>query len=129
MTLHVDYSHQCGKCGASYIPFDTDIPCPKCGLIEADRCDFIEEAVESMRYNKENGSYRPPAWLVSSLGDQVLGIMFDLFNADEEMHPENFATFAAIWLTRYDWGDEQYFHGHLLAITIRLHEALKASAG
>lgn len=128
MTLHVVYDHQCGKCGASYIPYDADVPCPRCGLIESDRFGFIDEAVKSIRYNKEDGRYRPAAWLVGSLGDQILNIMFDLFDAHEEKHSKNFANFAATWLARYDWGDDQYFNGHLLAIAIRLHEVLKEPA-
>jgi len=129
MTLHVVYDHQCGKCGAAYIPTMLTYPVLGAVLVEADRFCFIDEAVESMRYNKVDGRYRPAAWLVDSHGDQVLNVMFDLFDAHEEIHPENFANFAATWLTRYDWGDEQYFHGHLLAIAIRLHEALKEPAG
>jgi DNA-directed RNA polymerase subunit RPC12/RpoP len=126
MTLHVVYDHQCGKCGALYIPYDADVPCPRCGSIEKERFDFIEPAAESLRYNKRVGSYRPAAWGVSSLGDHVLSIMFDLFVDHEKMHPENFAVFAAKWLSLQDWGDQPYFQGHFLGIALRLYEALQA---
>jgi len=60
MTLHISYEHKCNQCGTDYIPFDADVPCPKCGLVESERYDFIGAAVRSTLYNLERyGSYQP----------------------------------------------------------------------
>src|SRR5262245_55607438 len=84
MTMHVVYSHECGACGAYYIPYDIDVPCPKCGIIERARFDYIPQAVASMQVNKESGgAYTPGAWWVGSLGDHILSLLFGLFDAYE----------------------------------------------
>jgi uncharacterized Zn finger protein (UPF0148 family) len=63
LTLHIFYTHQCHKCGAFYIPYDKDVPCPNCGLVEKERFDYIPRATESLNFNlKEYGRYIPPAW-------------------------------------------------------------------
>jgi hypothetical protein len=84
VTLHVVYSHECSGCKAYYIPYDTEVPCPRCGLVEARRFDYIPQAAASMELNKEEGgSYTPPAWWIGSLGDHLLSLLFDLFDAYE----------------------------------------------
>lgn len=93
MTLHVTYEHQCPKCAAYYIPYDEVVPCPQCGLIVKDRFDYIEQAAVSMRFNKREGSYIPSipsAWLVGSLGDHILSLLFLIFDAYEDEAPDDF---------------------------------------
>ncbi len=34
MTLHIDYNHNCSECETAYIPYDAEVACPKCGLLE-----------------------------------------------------------------------------------------------
>lgn len=34
MTMHVVYDHECPACEALYIPYDEDVPCPRCGIVE-----------------------------------------------------------------------------------------------
>tara|TARA_B100001123_G_scaffold267470_1_gene297773 strand:- start:910 stop:1233 length:324 start_codon:yes stop_codon:yes gene_type:complete len=94
MTIHIDYNHSCSGCEALYIPFDEGIVCPKCGLGEPETFDYIPQAVASMKFNKADGRYRPGAWMVGSLGDHVLNLMFSLFDEfeseqqNEEFSPE-----------------------------------------
>jgi hypothetical protein len=79
MTVHDNYTHQCPKCEAYYIPYD-DVPCPRCGLVETERYDFIPIALASVRWNIEMyGFYVPGAWFVGGLGDHLLLILFHIF--------------------------------------------------
>jgi hypothetical protein len=126
MSIHVAFNHQCKQCGAFYVPYDTDIPCPKCGIIEDERFDYIHRAAYSLRMNKMlSGAYTPGAWYVGSLGDHILHLLFPLFDAYEKEHDKPFNEFAAAWFSDNDWKDQQYLQGHIIGIAIRLHEELK----
>jgi hypothetical protein len=125
MTLHITYDHQCPKCQVFYIPYDDQVPCPNCGLIELERIDYIEQAADSMRFNKVDGSYTPGAWYVGSLGDHILMLLFPLFDAYEEEHPDDFQVFATDRIGKMDWGDQLYLKDHVFGIAVRLHETLK----
>ena len=124
MTLHLAYDHQCEKCGAHYIPYDKVVPCPKCGLVESNRFDYIKQAVDSLRFNKYGGSYTPTAWYVGSLGDHILNLLFPLFDAYEEELPADFAAFAQERLLLMNWGNQKYLRCHILEIAIRLKKEL-----
>ena len=128
MTLHVVYDHECGGCGAFYIPYDTDVPCPRCGVVEDERFDYIPRAVESVQFNKRSyGSYRPMAWWVGSLGDHILHVLFGILDAYEEKGAgQDFADFADSAVAEMDWGDQDYLKIHVRDIAIRIHGALGA---
>jgi hypothetical protein len=107
MTLHISYRHQCPQCGTEYIPFDTDVPCPKCGLVEADRYDFIRAAVDSSLFNIERyGSYIPWAWIELTFGDKVLSRVFRMLQAGHDHRDDgSFETLVDQWLgSEADWG-------------------------
>jgi len=125
MTLHIHYDHECPKCEAFYIPYDDRIPCPNCGLIESERIDYIEQATNSMQFNKADGRYTPGAWYVGSLGDHVLNLLFPLFDAYDEEKPDDFEAFAASFLGQMGWDDQLYLEKHILGIAVRLNETLK----
>jgi hypothetical protein len=125
MTLHIVYDHQCSSCSADYIPYDDNAPCPKCGLIETNRFDFIHRAVDSMRFNKiEGGSYVPSAWAVTSFGDDILTLLFSLYFSYGKNNPINFREFSESYLSEVDWGDTEYLKGHIFGIVLRVHEEL-----
>ncbi len=126
MTLHVVYDHACEHCGAFYIPYDREVPCPNCGAVEEERFDYIPQAVQSLRFNKRRGgTYMPPAWWVGSLGDHILRLLFSLFDAYESREAnEGFAEFAASYLADMNWGDQGYLEKHVLAIAIRIQPEL-----
>ncbi len=80
-TIHINYNHTCPKCKAMYIPFGEDEPCPRCGLVETKRFDFVTRAAESAQLNFANrGTYLPHTWWVSSLADFVLYICFEILD-------------------------------------------------
>ncbi len=126
MTLHVVYSHECSECHAYYIPYDADVPCPKCGQVEGERFDYIPQAVESMKYNKDcGGSYTPGAWWVGSLGDHVLHVLFGVFDAYEAQRGDvPFEKFVHSTLHHMQWGDQEYLRDHLYGIALRIREGL-----
>lgn len=81
MTYHVSFKHKCPKCGAYDIPFDKDVPCPRCGELEEKRFNFIPEAAKSAHFNlTSRGGYVPGAWYVGSLGDHILHILFQVLD-------------------------------------------------
>ena len=127
MTLHIVYDHQCSGCGADCIPYDDEVPCPKCGVVEAERFDYIQQAVDSLRFNKSGGSYTPPVWWVGSLGDHIPSLLFAVFDAGEDEHPASFPELAEQHLSRMDWGEDQYLRQHVLEIAVRIHRSLKTS--
>ncbi len=122
MTLHIAYGHQCDGCGAYYIPYD-QVPCPRCGLIEEERFDYIPQAIASLRFNKEGcGTYTPPAWWVGTLGDHILRLLFGVFDSFEgEADSRDFEEFLADRLAQMDWGDQPYLRDHVRDIAVRIH--------
>jgi hypothetical protein len=125
MTMHVVYSHECPGCKAYYIPYDADVPCPRCGAVEEERFDYVPQAAASMRFNRENyGSYTPGAWWVGSLGDHVLRLLFGLFDAYEGQPERPFAQYLDQRLAAMEWGDQAYLRDHLRGIALRVAEEL-----
>jgi len=125
MTMHVVYSHECPSCKAYYIPYDADVPCPRCGLVEEERFDYIPQAAASMRVNKNSGgSYTPGAWWVGSLGDHILRLLFGIFDAYEAQKGHVFEQFLEQLLAQMEWGDQDYMRHHLRGIALRVRGEL-----
>ena len=125
MTIHINSSHECASCGAFYIPYDEEVPCPKCGKIEGEDFDiFMPLAVESLLFNKKQGSFIPPSWYVASFGDHVMHLLFPIFEAYESKKPGDFRKFAAKRLSKMDWGKQKYLEKHLLEIVVRLEKEI-----
>jgi hypothetical protein len=126
MTMHVVYDHECPSCGAHYIPYDENVPCPRCGAVESARFDYIPQAAASMRVNKEfGGSYRPPAWWVGSLGDHILHLLFGLFDGYEAQRGTlPFEAYVSERLHLMQWGDQEYLRNHIAGIAMRVRDEL-----
>jgi hypothetical protein len=125
VTMHVVYSHECPNCKAYYIPYDADVPCPRCGEVEEERFDYIPQAAASMRYNKRGGTYTPGAWWVGSLGDHILHLLFGIFDAYEAQKDQvGFEQFLDQWLAQTQWGDQDYLGRHLREIALRVRQEL-----
>jgi uncharacterized C2H2 Zn-finger protein len=129
MTLHISYDHQCSGCGAHYIPYD-NVPCPRCGLVEAERFDYIPQAVASMQANKRQwGTYMPGAWWAGSLGDHILHLLFHLFDLFElEQAGTSFDQYITGSLANMQWGEQEYLRDHLRGIALRVREELDRAA-
>jgi hypothetical protein len=125
MTMHVVYSHECENCKAYYIPYDADVPCPRCGRVEVQRFDYIPQAAASMRVNKMSGGrYAPGAWWVGSLGDHILRLLFGLFDTYEAEKGQVFEQFLDQRLAQMQWGDQEYMRDHLRGIALRVRQEL-----
>src|SRR5271165_439406 len=123
MTVHDSYTHECPQCAAYYIPFDEAVPCPRCGLVEQERYDFIPIAVSSVRWNIEMyGSYVPGAWFVGGLGDHLLLIVFYIFERCSKQPERGFAAAVEEELSsRGDWGDQAYLKSHITLLAQRIY--------
>jgi hypothetical protein len=129
MTLHISYRHKCAQCDTEYIPFDTDVPCPKCGLVESERYDFIGAAAESTLYNLERyGSYQPWAWSELTFGDRILTRVFLLLQADHAAGGSPpFESRVDTWAnTTMDWGDSGYLAPYFSRVCLRVFSELEA---
>jgi len=107
-----------------YIPYDKDILCPKCGILEDERFDFIPKAVESLKFNKAEGSYEPAMWWVGSFGDHILQILFPILEGFEDQKSDDFREFVSSYLTKVEWEDLEYMQSYMLEIAIRIHNEL-----
>jgi hypothetical protein len=127
MTRHVSYSHQCPSCEAYYIPYDSDVPCPQCGIIEPERYNFIPLAIESSLTNLAvEGSYVPGAWYMRSLADHILRILFDLLERERENSSGiSFNDIVEEELQRKDWGEQVYLRQHIHGIALRVYDEIQ----
>jgi hypothetical protein len=130
MTLHIDYDHSCSNCKAHYIPYDENVPCPNCKIVEEERFDFIPEAVMSMVFNKvDDGFFTPVAWWIGSFADHILMLLFQLFDSYESQQDNKLQIedFASTWLSDIDWEDHPYLQDHVYSIVMRVAKELYES--
>ena len=126
MSYHIDYNHACEKCGCRYIPFDTKEPCPKCGVVEAGRFDFIPEAAQLAHLNiQETGSYILALPEGGSLIDTVLVLLFQVLeHCRTEDSGRPFAEVSEEYLSKVDWAGQEYFPGHFQRMVILIRDEL-----
>ena len=128
MTLHIHYDHACSECGTEYIPFDDDIPCPKCGALESDRATgFVSRAADSALYNlEEQGSYQPMAWFAGSLGDHTLLYLFGLLESYRKgQSDKRFDSFAREHVYASEWGENEHLKENTYRLACRVHEEIE----
>jgi hypothetical protein len=126
MTLHISYNHQCPQCQAFYIPYDTNVPCPKCGCIEEKRFDFIPQAAASALCNLDEGSYLPEAWLAGTFVDQALFLVFRTLEAHRTADEAgDFTDIARAFFDSLNWGDYGYAREHIFGIACRVFEEIQ----
>jgi hypothetical protein len=131
MTRHILYHHRCPRCDEEYIPYDVDVPCPKCGLIEGERFDLISEAVASARSNLSvQGSYVPAAWLLESFADWILYRIFRMLERERQaLEGQQFAQIARDILDKeVDWRDQPHLREYVYTIALRVRERLGEGA-
>ena len=127
MTIHCIYDHQCPECEVHYIPYDKDVPCPKCGMIEEKRYDFISRAAGSALFNlKEYESFVPFMWYTGGLGDHILSLIFGILEAHcRDLSGKSFQVFAREWVDCGDWGDQLYLREHVFGIACRVFDQIE----
>ena len=124
MTLHIHYDHECPECGADYIPYDTDVPCPRCGLHEEERfADFVSQAADSACYNADcGGSYMPMAWGCFSLADSTLMFLFQMFDGyTAHGEGQTFDDFAREFIRDSTFEDSEYLRDYMHPLATRVY--------
>jgi hypothetical protein len=127
MTLHIYSDHRCLQCEAWYVPYDKAVPCPRCGLVEEGRVDFVPRAVSSARINlREQGSYQPAAWAVSCYADHLMMLLFMILECHRKEVPTRpFDEVARECVEAMDWGGQPYGKEYLYQLALRVHAELE----
>ena len=127
MTMHIKYDHICPQCGAMYIPYDSDVPCPMCGTIEDERFDFISQAATPTLVNlKVGGKYIPEAWWVSTYADHVMQVVFQFLETHRiDDAGSEFSSVARGCVDRGEWGNQEYAKEHMFAIACRVYDEIQ----
>ncbi|HCE46487.1 MAG TPA: hypothetical protein DET40_23325 [Lentisphaeria bacterium] len=81
--------------------------------------------MESLVFNKKQGSFVPPAWLVESFGDHALFLLFPIFESYSVKETRNFKKFAAKRLSELDWGKQKYLEKHVCEIAVKLEKEIR----
>lgn len=127
MTIHISYNHSCSGCEAVYIPYDQDVVCPKCGLREEERFDFVTEAVKSLNYNlTHGGNYAPKAWATTSHADHFMAALFGIFVSVPRVGIAGFPGLAREYVNGVIWGDHSYLKEYFYNLSLRVYSALVA---
>ena len=127
-SIQVNNAHKCAGCGALYVPYDCDVPCPRCGTVEKQRCDFIAQAVRILLHNLEHHkTFLPDGWIAESFADYVLAILLQVFHAYTVAEPEeSFYEFSRQMLEEHlDLDSDGYLLDHMHAMTLRMWEELR----
>lgn len=128
MSLHIDYDHKCPECGAEYVPYDLDIPCPNCGLLEKKRYEsFVEETIESMCYNTLTGfGFYPSAWYCTCLADDILLFIFRVFAVYENYREEeSWEHFLHEYIRDSTFDDYEYLRDYMRVLAQRIHDTME----
>ena len=127
MTIHSFYTHNCIKCDAFYIPYEENLPCPKCGNIVKESVDFIELAADSALFNLHTvNSYMPGGWMMNSFGDRVLLTLFQILDAyTVNIDKMDFRVFAKDEILKINFGDQQYLVKHIYAISVLVYNKIQ----
>lgn len=133
MTLHFRKpNYECPRCTSQFLPYKIGIECPNCGMkIEnediEEYSDVITAIIGSMKMHKSMyGRYIPGAWYTGNIMDHVQGIIYQIFDAMEEVKPENERQYLEDLLeNKFNWGEQQYLCGHIKDIAIEVHKLYK----
>jgi hypothetical protein len=121
--LFTGEAHKCKKCDAYFLPFEHDLPCPRCGTRSTEFYDFVPEAVTGLHAHKQDyGHYSPAGFFVGSLPEHIFLLLCNAF--DEIEDHSDFRTALRCYLDSSDWGDQAYLSSHIYDIAIRIRERL-----
>jgi len=128
ITLRIPYSHVCPNCGAYYIPYGKNVPCPKCGLVEEERFeDFISKAALALLYNYANyGSFSipPEEWSPVTLSEYIVHVVSVLFDYYKQKKGD-FEKFTEEFLDLFEeWGEHSYLKKHIKDIALEVYKVV-----
>lgn len=130
MTMHIHYDHQCPQCGTDYVPYGEDVPCPKCGLIEPERFDFLAPAADSALVNvRERGVFMPGAWYVGGVADNLLRYIFQALDFHRDTNGTSFTESARCFFGRMDFGDMEFMRPYLIRLSTDVFDKIVQTKG
>jgi len=127
MTIHIRLKEiNCQKCSACFIPFKLNLPCPNCGEKAREFSDFLSELIYSMKYHKMlYGYFTPPAWLGSSLIEEIQYAIYKIFDeieAEKLTNPEKIIS-SSLFTTGFN--GKEYLKKHIEDIALAIYEDYK----
>jgi len=136
MTLHLYMNYKCPECETPYIPYNSAIPCPKCGDQPEmeDYPEFVDGICESFLYNlSQNGNFTPMCWAVCDISDSIQMFFFGLFDKwknDEMINHEPqertaaFTDFLKSIMGKVDVGGEEMEHmkGYIEELALAVYD-------
>jgi hypothetical protein len=130
MTLHIHYDHKCPKCGTGYVPYGEHVPCPKCGLVEVERFEFLGPAADSALVNfTERGAFMPGAWCVGDAADNLLMHVFHALDFHRAAKDIAFAEAARTFFDKMDFGEMEFMRPYLIRLSIDVFEKIDQMKG
>jgi len=118
-------THKCKKCGAYFLPFEHNLPCPQCGTPSTEFYDFVSEAATGLQIHKRDyGHYSAAGFFVGGLPEHIFLQLCNAF--DEIQDHSDFPTALRRYLDGSDWGDQKYLSSHIYDIAVRVREKLAA---
>jgi hypothetical protein len=127
-SIQVNITHKCAGCGALYVPYDLHVPCPRCGVVERQRCDFVSNAVRILLHNLEHHkTFLPDGWIAESFADYVLAVLLEIFHAyTASKTDKTFYEFSHEMLEdKVDLPRNTYLAGHMHTLAMRMYEELR----
>jgi DNA-directed RNA polymerase subunit RPC12/RpoP len=127
MSLHINYDYECPECGAEYIPYDNEVPCPKCGFLEKKRyAAFVEDVVQAMGYNALTGfGCMPAAYTITCIADSVSIFLFKLFECYSQYRDEqSFESFVQEFIRNSYFEDAEYMREYMGVLAHRVYQEI-----
>jgi hypothetical protein len=116
--------HECPKCETIYVPYNSEIACPKCGDKPEmeDYPEFVEGICESFLYNiKEFGGFVPMCWATIDISDSFQMFLFNVFhewvtkessNHEPQVRTEAFKEFIDNIIEKVDLNGMDFMAGY-----------------
>lgn len=134
MTLHLYMNHKCSECETEYVPYNSEILCPKCGdQAEMENYpELIEGICESFLYNIEQyGSFVPMAWVTMDISDTLQVFLFSVFerwaleeslNHEPQTRTKAFKAFLNDIMEKVDLHGQDFMKDYIREIALAVYK-------
>jgi hypothetical protein len=124
-----DENYQCKQCESLFIPFNSEIVCPKCGLKPVSDIskysNYIKTVAGIMGVHKSKyGKFTTPREYACKEVVLVHQILFSMFDFLEYSKPQNEIDFLSKSVDNVYLGGREYFNKNLLEIVLAVRERL-----